>query len=279
MSTDYQPRTSYFNYYGVPLSRAVKFLLAANILVFLFQVLFNQTGAFVKIFGLTPLQVWTHGMVWQLATYLFLHGDLLHLLLNSIALFFFGTDVEREMGTRNFCLLYFFSGIGAGLCSVAVEPFSQVPTVGASGAVFGLLVAYSVLFPHRVVTLLLFFVLPLQIRARNLAIFFGLTELLFLANERLGGSGIARMAHLGGLLFGYLYMRYEIYIIDFVSYCETWILRREGDSEEGIDKEAYMSRRINPILDKISKQGMGSLTRKERRILERAKKKYFSGKV
>lgn len=279
MNTDYQTRFSSFNYYSIPLSRGVKFLLASTFLLFVVQVLFNQAAFFIRFFALTPASVVQEGMIWQLATYLFIHGSWMHLLLNALGLYFFATDVEREMGTRNFFLLYFFCGVGAGLCALLMSPLSAIPTLGASGAIFGILMAYSLLFPNRIVTLFLFFILPVQMRARNIALFFGLTELFFLMNE--GGQGnISRIAHLGGLLFGYLYLRYEIYILDWVTTVEGWILRHEGEGRTGdAEKTSYISRRIDPILDKISKHGLQSLTRRERKILLRAKKKYFSEKV
>lgn len=273
MSTYFRSGTSSSNYYMAPLSKAVKFLLITNGLIFLFQLLFNQSSNFFHYFGLTPSLVLGKGMVWQLFTYNFLHANLMHILLNSIALYFFGMDVEREMGTRNFCVLYFFSGIGAGLCTVALSASSVIPTVGASGAVFGLLMAYGILFPHRVVTLLLFFIIPVQMRARHIAFFFGGIEVLFLLGER-SGSGVARVAHLGGLLFGYLYMRYEIYILDFLNYCEKWVFKREENENINDQKEAYIRKQIDPILDKIAKKGIHTLTWRERRILKKAKKKF-----
>lgn len=279
MSYDYQTRASPFNYYSMPISRAVKFLLGANVLVFLFLILFNQELSAIKLFGLIPSEVVEHGRIWQPLTYLFLHDGWMPLLMNAVALYFFGTDVEREMGTRNFCLLYFFSGVGAGLTAVILSPFSHLPTIGASGAVFGLLTAYGVLFPNRVVSVVLFFIFPVQMRARNVALFFGFLEFLFLVNDRGGVGGVSRMAHLSGIVFGYLYMRYEIYILDWVTAVEGWILRREENNPNGSgNKDTYITRTIDPILDKISKQGIHSLTRKERKILERAKKK-FSEKI
>ena len=273
MSIGHQPGTFSYNYYVPPLTKAVKQLLIANALIFLFQFLFNQGALLFHYLGLTPSLVLGNGMVWQLLTYNFLHVNLMHLLLNSIALYFFGMDVEREMGTRNFWFLYLFSGIGAGLCTVILTPASIVPTVGASGAVFGLLMAYGLLFPHRIVTLLLFFVIPVQMRARYIAFFFGSMELLFLMGER-RGSGIAHIAHLGGLLFGFLYIRYELYILDFVSWCEKWIFKHDTKPKSGQTKEEYIRKQIDPILDKIAQKGIHTLTWRERRILNRAKKKF-----
>ncbi len=270
MST-YTPGTSY-NYTMPPLTKAVKFLLITNGLIFLLQLLFNQSSALFQYGGLTPALILQKGMVWQFITYQFIHASFMHLLLNSIALYFFGMDVEREMGTRNFCVLYFFSGFGGGLCSVILDSSSMVPIVGASGAVFGLLMAYGILFPHRVVTLLLFFIIPVQMKARHIAFFFGGMEILFLMGER-SGSGIARIAHLGGLLFGYLYMRYEIYVLDAINYCEKWIFKREAEDKVGHQKEDYIRKQIDPILDKIAKKGIHTLTWRERRILKKAKKK------
>ena len=119
-------------------------------------------------------------------------------------LWMFGPEVESVLGTRRFTRFYFICGIGAALCSVLFYP-PYTLIMGASGAIFGLMVAFGMLFPERVITLLLFFVLPVNMKAKHLVLVFAGIELLFvISNVR--GDFVAHFAHLGGALCGYLYM-------------------------------------------------------------------------
>ncbi|MBN8265754.1 MAG: rhomboid family intramembrane serine protease, partial [Xanthomonadales bacterium] len=148
-------------------------------------------------------------MPWQLVTYAFLHGGLNHIAFNMLALVMFGSPLEYQWGARRYLLYYAVSVIGAGLCQLALASWSVAqgsdiyPTVGASGGVFGLLLAYGMLFPnHRVMLLFP----PIPMKARTLVIVYGAIELL------LGFTGlqpgVAHFAHLGGMLFGWLLLRY-----------------------------------------------------------------------
>lgn len=188
---------------GGPASPAVRTLLVANIAVFLFQTL-ARTFAQVRLdrlFGLVPYDVVHHFFLWQLATYMFLHGGLLHIAFNLLALWMFGSELESLWGTRRFMRFYFITGIGAALTSTLVTPNSPIPIIGASGAVYGLLAAYGILFPDRVI--LLYFVLP--IRAKYLVLILGL--ITFWSSISVTGGGVAHVAHLGGMIFGWLYLR------------------------------------------------------------------------
>ena len=143
----------------------VRVLLMANVGVFVLQIFADRFFPFTHWFGLVPAEV-ARGAVWQLFTYMFLHGGMFHLLFNMLALFMFGGEVEAELGTKRFGALYFVSGVGAGICSVILGWGVGTAVIGASGSVFGILIAYAVLFPYRPITLLIFFVLPLTLQAR-----------------------------------------------------------------------------------------------------------------
>jgi membrane associated rhomboid family serine protease len=195
---------------GGPLTPMVRRLLWANGLVFLLEViLFLLPGgrqgylAFVRWFGLVPFEVLGRGRVWQLATYMFLHEvtSLGHILWNMLSLWMFGTELERSWGGREFLRYYLITGVGAGLTVLALTPGLAAPTIGASGALFGLLLAYGMQFPNRVIYL--YFLLP--VRARWVAIFAGLVTLYFVVMAP--GGGISYVAHLGGLVAGWLYLK------------------------------------------------------------------------
>jgi rhomboid family protein len=188
---------------GGGLPPAVRALLITNVAVFLFQAL-TQTLAGVRIdrlFGLVPYDVVHHLFLWQLATYMFLHADLIHIGMNMLALWMFGGELEELWGTPRFLRFYFITGIGAGISTSLVTPNSYIVTIGASGAIYGLLAAYGILFPDR--TVLLYFLIPVRARVLVLILF----VLTFWSSLSATGGGIAHVAHLGGMIFGWLYLR------------------------------------------------------------------------
>lgn len=190
---------------GGPLTPAVRTLLIANVAVWVFQIAssFLAHVRIDRLFGLVPYDVTHHLFLWQLVTYMFLHGDFFHIGLNMLALWMFGTELESLWGTERFTRFYFVTGIGAGVCTVLAAWNSFVPTIGASGAIYGLLAAYGILFPER--TILLYFVIP--IKAKYFVLLLGL--LTFWSSVTASGGGVAHVAHLGGMLFGWLYLRTE----------------------------------------------------------------------
>lgn len=266
---------------------AISQILMANVIVFLLQPLVLQPLMYNGL-SLVPSQVMTKGMVWELVTYMFLHGSFMHIFFNMFALVMFGSDLERWWGSRDFVKYYFITGIGAGLTQILTSYLfpgnpvivggqmvtaSGIPTIGASGAVFGVLLAFGMAFPQRQV--LLFFVLPIS--ARMMVILYGILE-LSLAVQTHGGDGVARFAHLGGMLVGYVYLKHEMLL---------WRVKRWwGQTRRSVSSRAprpssrgdgEMKEEIDRILAKISREGMGSLTKEERRILtesaDRARKR------
>jgi len=192
-----------------------KALLIANGIAFVLQWLLGN--ATFEPFMLWPLGDTTFDpfapaqnfLPWQLVTYSFLHGNLMHLLFNMLALLMFGAPLEYTWGNKRFATYYFTCVVGAGLCQLVVASWAlsqgegAYPTVGASGGVFGLLLAYGMLFPHQRVMLL---IPPIPMKARTLVIVYGAIELLLGVTGT--QPGVAHFAHLAGMLFGWLLIRY-----------------------------------------------------------------------
>lgn len=183
-------------------------LLIANGLVFaLQQIRFEFMLANFALWPLQTPQGWPSFMPWQLVTYGFLHSNenLGHIFFNMFGLWMFGRDLERMMGPRRFLSYYMTCIIGAGIVQLIVAQFQgeAYPTLGASGGLFGILLAYGLAFPNRMVVLL---IPPIPMRAKVFVIVYGLLE-LFLGVSGYA-PGIAHFAHLGGMLFGYLLLQY-----------------------------------------------------------------------
>jgi len=186
-----------------PITFAVKWIIIANVAVF---VVTTFAPGLIEYFGLTPEQVIEHGWIWQLVSYMFLHAGALHILFNMLGVWMFGVDLERRWGTQFFIKYYAASGIGGGITFLLVSllPFTATapayvtPAVGASGALFGLLLAYAIYYPDRPILLLLVWV-----PARVFVMIYGSLALL---NTFQPSRGIADAAHLGGMIFGYLYL-------------------------------------------------------------------------
>jgi len=183
-------------------------LLGANILVFMLQLAGGLP--LVENFALWPPSVsgprsGPEFELWQLVTYSFLHGSMLHLLFNMLALYTFGRDVERLFGSRWYLQYYFACVVAAALSHLVVTGWiglPPVPTVGASGGIYGLLLAYGIYFPRRTVILLF---PPIPLPARVFVVLFAALELYFGVTGT--ASGIAHFAHLGGMLGGWLMIR------------------------------------------------------------------------
>jgi membrane associated rhomboid family serine protease len=168
--------------------------------VFLVQMLVR--GWIEIYFGLVPILVWEKYFLWQLFTYMFLHGSFFHILFNLLALWMFGGELENYWGSKKFLFYFFFCGIGAGICTVVLTPYQFIPVIGASGAIYGILLAFGWLFPNRLIYVYFLFPIP----AKYFVIIFGLIE--FFSSIGGAGGGVAHLTHLGGLLFGILYMLY-----------------------------------------------------------------------
>ncbi len=270
--------------FGPKITDTVKTLIIINVVIFLSTYLtqFLREGRFWNLimdyFSVVPSLVIKKLYLWQFVTYMFLHGGIWHILINMFILWMLGSEVERHMGKRDFIRLYLFTGIGAALCHLLFNWRSPIPMIGASGAVFGVLIAFAMIFPERYITLLIFFFLPVTIKAKYLAL--GLAGIELLSTLSAAKSPIAHFAHLGGIFFGYLYMRFVHHLpLPFAFSSQLWWslrnrflrirLKKSRNRYKPIDSDEFISREIDPILEKISKHGIKSLSRREKRILKK----------
>jgi len=213
----------------------VKLLVLLCSAVFLVQTLADillgpaATSWINHFFGLVPLGPFPGLRIWQPFTYIFLHGGLLHLLLNMLWLWMFGRELELVWGKRRFLNFFFLCGVGAGLIEMLVKAIpmfwgdrpSDVPTIGASGAIFGILMANAVLFPDRRVWL---FPLPVAIPMRPYVAVIGAIEFFFTLGA--GGDKVAHLCHLGGMLVAYVYLRRGSFLYSVRNTVTDWKMQR-----------------------------------------------------
>ena len=232
-------------------------LLIANVVVYFLQ---QTIGGLTQSLMFVPSLIWTRP--WTIITYMFLHASVSHILFNMLSLYFFGSRVEQRLGPERFFALYFLSGIGGALLSFVFSPYT--PILGASGAVFGVSLAFARFWPRD--QILIWGIIPVE--ARWLVAFMTLIALFGI------GSGVAHFAHLGGFLGGFLYL--------------LFLERRQGarrfkkvatsgppvdalaGSWQKVNRASVHSvnkDEVNRILDKISATGLASLTPQERLFL------------
>jgi membrane associated rhomboid family serine protease len=218
------------------LTPAIRNIIIACTGVFLIQTLLKLLAPlswnlwYLHEFGLVPLAV-THGLrIWQPVTYLFLHDGILHILFNMLFLWMFGADLERTWGTRRFYSYFFLTGIGAGLTTVLVKTLLYPvwagvsvtdTTIGASGAIYGVLLAAAIMFPDRQIWLIPFPVtIPMRIYVA------GAIAIEFFSTLGSGGDNVSHITHLGGALVGYLYLRRGLFLYRFRNDYLDWKRRR-----------------------------------------------------
>ena len=224
-----------FNFFITP---GVQALLIANFAVFVFQLILNRYwGALAEYqllemrFGLVPSGVVPGLRIWQPFTYLFLHDvhTIWHIIFNMLMLWMFGKELELVWGRSRFLRYYFLTGVGAGLINVLVKtvpvlfgrPPSDIPTIGASGAIFGILIANAILFPDRRVIL---FPIPVQLRMRTVVM--AMAALTFLGTFGFGDDKVSHLCHLGGMLVGWIYLRRGSFLHRFRNTYSDWKLQR-----------------------------------------------------
>lgn len=221
---------------------------------------------------------------WTFFTYMFVHGGLLHLLGNMLMLFVFGTAVENRMGSRTFILYYLLCGAGAAVFSLGLSGIMQVsPFIGASGAVLGVALAFAIYWPDAE---LIVFPIPMPIRARTLVtLLVGLDVLFYFISP---GDGIAHLAHVGGVAFGYLFFRMQGLSRRSPHppprAVERVVMVQSGAAEPEHRTPVTPARQrrrvetdpvaaeVDRVLDKISEKGIASLTPAERRFLNEVAK-------
>jgi len=239
--------------------RAVGILLIVNIAVFFLQLAPGVTMALV----LVPRH-WWH--VWNYITFQFAHADPLHLLFNMLGLYFLGMVLERSWGTKRFVRFYFSCGVFGGICHIAATYAAgggvDIPLLGASGGVYGVVVACAILFPH-IRLVLMFFLVPIRFAV---LLFLGMAVYSILAGGM--GGGVAHMAHLGGALMAAIWV-WGIPRFQDASNAAS-LKRKQGAWDRKMKQRADEQAEIDRILDKIKTHGLNSLTRREKSTLQKA---------
>lgn len=232
----------------VPLTQIVKWLIIINVAIWIvLQIIIGKNffpGLIEYLFGLVPEKVISSFFIWQPFTYLFLHsvGQISHIVFNMLMLWFLGSELEMRWGGKFFLTYYLFTGVGAALIyiffiaaySLAVGDILplKIPVIGASGSIFGLMMAYGMIFGERII----YFMFLFPMRAKYFVLILGVIELMTLLSSGVAGSSVANLAHLGGLMAGFLflliYTRLQRYRLKKRSQTQGRNLRLVVDNEE-----------------------------------------------
>jgi len=268
---------------GVPLgfhvtwTRTVKWLLGINVGVFVLQMLMARAGQswLIGLLVMNPREVFAFPPhLWQLVTYMFLHANAWHLLMNMLGLFFFAGDVERELGTRRFLRFYFACGVAGALLSCLLTPNALL--IGASAGVLGVLTAFAILYPNVRVYIWMLILIPIP--AKYLVIFLAALNLLSAIGP--GGSNIAYWGHVGGMGYAFVVlwlfprMGWRVELPRWLSLSQWLDYWRRNRRLQQARRQSEVQEELDRILAKVHQQGLNSLTDSERRFLKRVSKRY-----
>jgi len=250
---------------------AIKNIIFANVVIFIMTFINRDIAYFfIDNFGLKSVDVIYHFKIWQPVTYMFLHdpGSIWHILFNMIFLWMFGVELEHEWGSKEFLKFYFITGIGAGIINILLTGISAAPTIGASGAIYGVMLAYTMRYPDRMIYI--YFLFPVKLKY-----FMGfLIMVQFFSTFGQFSDGVAHAAHLGGIVIAYVYLKYW-YLFYKAKSAFKDIYKKGGKSatkmkytQGGADQTEYYRHMIDELLDKINRVGYLNLSAEEKRKLE-----------
>ena len=274
MKYQFQSNPGEFSYKPSLFPDAIKILVSLNFGIFVLQTISGTENLLFQLFGLVPKLVWSQQMIWQPFTYLFFHGGVWHVLMNMFVLWMFGSELERLWGKNHFLKYYFLTGVGSGIVTMLFGLNSTVAVVGASGAVYGVLLAYGLTYPNR--TIYLYGIIPIK----SIWFVIGIGIIAFFSSFD-DGSQISHLTHLSGMAIGYFMLKRSN------RWKDLWFRIRKKTVEFQIQQEERktskrqrIERDLNQILDKIHRDGLENLTSEEQerlydssRVLSRHKKK------
>lgn len=257
MKYQFQSNPGEFSYKPTLFTNAIKVLVSINFGVFVLQTLSRSENLFFPLFGLVPKLVWSEFMIWQPFTYIFFHGGIWHVLINMFVLWMFGSELERLWGKNRFLRFFFITGVGSGIITMLFSLQSTVPIVGASGAVYGVLLAYGLTYPNRRVYL--YGIIPIK----SLWFVFGIGLVAFMSSFN-NISQVSHLTHISGMFIGYLLLKKTFNLSEAVFIIRKKILEhRIQKKEKYIYKQYQIEKDVNRILDKINREGYNSLTEEE----------------
>ena len=253
-------------------TEAIKILISINFVIYVLQSLAGKEDIFFRLFGLVPNVFISELMLWQPFTYMFFHAPyyssvgISHILLNMLGLWVFGRELEQAWGKSKFLKYYFLTGIGSGLITYLFQINSDNPVIGASGAVYGILLAYGISFPNRM--LYIWGLIP--VRSIWLVVIMGSIAFFGLLGR---ADGISHVTHISGMLIGYIFLKKKWQLADIIfamrkKTVEFQVQRKEDRAL----KKKYINRDIDIILEKIKEVGFSGLSNEEQSKLYEASK-------
>ena len=272
MKYQFQSNPGEFSYKPTLFTNAIKILVSVNFGIFVLQTLSNAEGLFFPLFGLVPKLVWSELMIWQPITYLFFHGGIWHVLINMFVLWMFGSELERIWGKNHFIKFYFVTGIGSGLITMFLNLESMTPIVGASGAVYGVLLAYGLTYPNR--QIYLYGIIPIK----SIWFVIGIGFIAFMSSFN-NLSQVSHVTHISGMLIGYLMLKRPL------QWRSLWFsIRKKTLEYRVLHEEKKLTHRqkiehdIDIILDKINREGFENLSREEQDRLYKGSRSLYRHK-
>lgn len=257
---DNRPRRRSLGFGPGRLSPFIKVMVVSNILIFIIQRFYPELTLFL---GLTPAKFFLEfpNLLYQPLTYMFLHGSIGHIFFNLFALWMFGTEIEYTLGTKAFARFYLLAGLAGAFLTLLVNSSQPHPIIGASAAIYGVLVAYWVMFPNRY--LYIYFLFPVKVK-------WAIPGMMLLGFLFAAGN-IAHLAHLGGAVFGLLYLKMDWRWAYLKRPLKSFRSRRqETKIEKNRQRAEDIMKRVDAILDKINEVGIENISKSDRKFLEEA---------
>jgi rhomboid family protein len=258
---------------GGAIPPAIKNIILANVVIFILTFLNDSLANIIyRQFALSAEGVFGEFKIWQIFTYMFLHDNsgFWHIFFNMFILWMFGSELEHSWGSSEFLKYYFITGIGGGVFNLIL---SGAPTVGASAAVYGVMVAYALAYPDRLVYI--YFLFPVKVKY----LMGFLAAISFFSTLGASGDRIAHAAHLGGIIVGFVYLKYWTMYFK-VKHFFQGSLFSSGESSTKLkytsttkdNKTEFYHKKIDELLDKINKVGYLNLTEEEKKLLDEGSK-------
>lgn len=266
MRYQFQSQHGQFSFRPRMFTEAIKILIYINAGMFFLYIVARRVVDLAWVFGLSPATVWP--LVWQPVTYMFMHGNFWHFLINMFVLWMFGSEMETLWGRINFLKYYFTTGIGSGLVWLLFN-LGQTDSVliGASGAIYGILLAFGMMFPNRMIYI--YFLFPVKVK--YFVIFIGAVALLSSWGPQ---SNISHLTHLSGMVIGFLYLKSGFHLKNWRFSVRKRIVEFKTQTRERrSEREIRLRREIDQLLDKINRVGYNGLTEEERERLYEASRK------
>ncbi len=242
------------------LSVFIKWMLVVNLGVFIFQLIFPRL---TYVLGLTPAAFYSEfpNRFYQILTYMFLHGGFGHIFFNMFALWMFGTEIEYTWGSRAFGRFYLICGLAGAVLTLIFLPSQSIPMIGASGAIYGILTTYWIMFPNRY--LYLYFLFPIKVK-------WAIPGMMLLGFLFSAGN-VAHLAHLGGALYALIYLKSDWRLSRLIGqYKNLRYNQRETKLNKNRMEAEDIMKRVDAILDKINEVGIENISKSDRKFLDEA---------